>query len=128
MHFNIVKSQLSTSEFIQLMAEQFPAIKDDVLDEDYDGLITLQVRFLANYANKCISTGRLDEVRRVLNFFEAVLPKVDIKVDNALHVSFLEHLDLDKDTDHAREATKLLSRELLSTYRELRNWLNKPLR
>ena len=50
MKFKIAKTQLSTPEFLQLLVEQFPAIKDDVLDEDYKGLITLQVKFFTKYA------------------------------------------------------------------------------
>ncbi|HEK19298.1 DUF7674 family protein [Mucilaginibacter sp.] len=127
MKFKIAKTQLSTPEFLQLLVEQFPAIKDDVLDEDYKGLITLQVKFFTKYANNCISTGRLDEVRRVFEFFEAVLPKIDSDLDNALHVTFLERLNLDDDNVNAREASKLLNPKHLLIFRELRKWSNKSL-
>ncbi|PAW94196.1 hypothetical protein CKK33_12150 [Mucilaginibacter sp. MD40] len=127
MKFKIYQTQLSTQEFLQLLVEQFPAVKDDVLDEDYEGLITLQVKFFTKYANNCISAGRLDEVRRVFEFFEAVLGKVNSDINNALHVTFLKRLDLDDDNVNAREARKLIKPEHLSIFRELGKWSNKPL-
>ena len=48
---------------------------------------------LARYANDQIKRKRLDEAKRIFNFFEKVIDKVDSKTENALYVSFLEHVE-----------------------------------
>jgi hypothetical protein len=128
MKFVIVKPNLSEADFIKLLIDQFPDIKDDIIDEDYEGLIHMQVGCLADYANKCIANGRLDEVRRVFDFFEKTVEKVDSKVENALYVSFLEHVDMDNASAHASAALKLLNRKYIPAYTGLRNFMEPTLK
>ena len=92
MKFKIFKSEISKSEFLNLVVQHFPEIKD----EDYEGLIHLQVGCLARHTNKQLKIKRLDELRRVIDFFKEVVGKVDSDTENALFVSFLENLELEQ--------------------------------
>lgn len=107
-NFSIIKPEVSHAEFIQLMVEQFPAVAEDALDEEWTDLIHLQVGCLARYANECVSTNDLPEFNRILQFVDHLLPKVDSALDNALYVSFIENLHLDGSLPTRRAARALL--------------------
>ena len=121
-NFVIVNPEISHAEFIKSAAEQFPAIAAEIFDEDYEGLIHLQVACLTRYANGCLDKNNLTEFERILRFVDYVLPKVDSRLDNALHVSFVEDLGLDEDTPVLRAAKQLLSGWQLDFYVAIRNW------
>ena len=94
MNFIIGKPALSQEEFLQALTSQFPTLAEEVLDEDYAGLIHLQASCLARYANELIWTARLDLLERVFHFFREIIDKVDLDPENALYVSFLEHIEM----------------------------------
>ena len=119
MNFVIIRPEISQEEFLRHLIEQFPALKSEVEDDDYQGLIHLQVACLARYANTCVAAGKIDEVSRILDFYHQMVEKVDTSTENALYVSFLEHLELDAD-NNAKEAKKLLKPKYLNIYQELR--------
>ncbi|WP_460557143.1 DUF7674 family protein [Hymenobacter daeguensis] len=119
-NFIIVQPLLSRKAFLQLLAEEFPEIAEEVLDEDYTGLIHLQVSCMARYANLLIQNGRFDALEKLFSFFHSVVKKVDSSTENALYVSFLEHVDMDGDSEKAKAARKLLPVEYLPVWRELR--------
>jgi hypothetical protein len=118
MNFKIVKPELTTDEFLRLLVDYFPETKDEVLDPDYVGLIHLQLGGFANYANKCIETKRFDELKKIFDFFEATVTKVHTTVENALYVSFLEHVDFEGLNE--KEIKKYLNSDLYKTWTELR--------
>jgi hypothetical protein len=120
MNFVIVKPKISQEEFIQHLIELFPVLEYELKDEDYQGLIHLQVACLTRYANHCLSTGRLDELKRIFDFFQETVEKVDSATENALYVSFLEHLEMDMDNKHGEEAKQLLKPEYMKVWNELR--------
>lgn len=93
MNFTITKANVTTEEFLSHLAECFPEIKEEVLDPEYEGLIHLQIAALARYANDCTDTKKFDELKRIINFFEVMVERVDPVTENALYVSFLEHLE-----------------------------------
>jgi hypothetical protein len=121
MNFIIVKPELSQADFLQLLIMHFPSLEADVLDDA--GLIHLQVASLARYANDCLTMARLDELQRVFEFFHQTIEKVDSATENALYVSFLEHVEMGGDAFINQEARKLLKSEYLITWEGLQNWL-----
>ncbi|MFM7856566.1 MAG: hypothetical protein ACKO96_32745, partial [Flammeovirgaceae bacterium] len=118
MNFQIVKSELPANEFLKLLVDHFPEIKNEVLDPDYDGLIHLQVGGLYNYANKCVDTKRFDELKKIFDFFEATVTKVHTTVENAVYVSFLEHVDFKGLNE--KEIKKYLNPDIYKTWAEIR--------
>lgn len=119
MKFKIIKSEITTDEFLDLLTQQFPAIKEEVLDEDWNGLIHLQVACFYRYANQCIISGRLYEVRRCFDFFEKTIEKVESRTENALYVSFLEHLDMAGVERNKAESRNLLNTKYLKIWEQL---------
>ena len=124
-NFIIVQPEISHQAFIQLVAEQFSVIATDVLDEDWNGLIHLQVACLTRYANNCLVNSNLQEFERIVRFVDHVLPRVDSTVDNALHVSLIEDLEIDGDAPLRQKARQLLSSQQLEFYVAVRNWRNE---
>lgn len=118
MKFQIVKPELTADEFLQLLVDYFPVTKDEVFDPDYVGLIHLQVGGFANYTNKCIETKRFDELKKIFDFFEATVNKVNTTVENALYVSFLEHVEFKGLNE--KEIKKYLNADLFKTWTQLR--------
>ncbi|MFD1469205.1 hypothetical protein ACFQ48_13305 [Hymenobacter caeli] len=120
MNFTITKPNISQEEFLNHLVKVFPEISDEVLDEDYADLIHLQIACLARYANQLIQHSRFDVLRRVFSFFSVTVEKVDSDTENALYVSFLEHVEMDGDSVKAREARALLPAKYLPVWKALR--------
>ncbi|GAB3723903.1 hypothetical protein GCM10027594_04920 [Hymenobacter agri] len=118
-NFIIVQPQLSREAFLQSLAESFPEIAEEVLDEDYAGLIHLQVGAMARYGNRLIQTGRFDELQKLFDFFHHTVTKVDSNTENALYVSFLEHIDMAGESEKAKQARSILPAGYLSTWQAL---------
>ena len=121
MNFKIVKPEISRDELLTLLAEQFPEIEEELFDEDYAGLIHLQIGLLANHTNENIEKARFDEIQRIFDFFSVVIEKLDSTTENAFYVSFLEHRNMDGNSEKAKQALKLLPNKFLPEYRTLRN-------
>ncbi len=119
MKFKIIKSDISRSEFLGILSEQFPEIKEEIEDEDYKDLIHLQVAIFARYANDQLERKRHDELHRIFDFFEKVITKVDSRTENALYVSFLEHVELEK--LNKNEICSLLKHPHYEIWKQLRN-------
>jgi len=120
MNFIIVQSEISQAEFLNFLIAEFPEIRSEVMDEDYEGLIHLQIGCLTSYTNTCIAEGRKKKLVSIFNFFRQTLNKVDHVTENALYVSFLEHLNMEGDSANSIMARSLLSEEHLKIWRELR--------
>lgn len=112
--------ELTQAAFLTSLVTQFPSLASEVFDEDYEGLIHLQVSCLTRYANACFATARLDELARVIRFFESTVERVDSSTENALYVSFLEHLELEGETEKARKAPQLLPPHYRQIWQTLR--------
>ena len=120
MNFIIRKSRLSQEEFLHCLIERFPSLKAELADEDYKGLIHLQVSVLARYTNKCLSSGQLDELQKVFDFFHQTIEKVDSATENALYVSFLEHIEMEGTSKNVEQARRFLQPQYLTIWRKLR--------
>ena len=118
-NFIIVKPLISRVTFLQSLVEQFPELASDVLDKDYIGLIHLQIGCMARYANQLIEQARFDTLERLFNFFQNTVDKVDSSTENALYVSFLEHLEMSGDAEKSKAAQKLLQPKYLQIWCEL---------
>ena len=118
-NFVIVQPLLSREAFLQSLADSFPEIAEEVLDEDYDGLIHLQISPMARYANQLILAARFDALKKLFDFFHHVVAKVDSVTENALYVSFLEHVNMAGESEKAKQARNLLPTEYLPIWRAL---------
>jgi len=101
-----------------LMAE-FPELRDDLVYDD--GLLHLQVATLARHTEAAIESGDLATVRRDFMFMDRMLADADEFVDNAIHVSYLEHLFFDG--EHGAAAEALLSSRLREGWRMIHGYM-----
>jgi len=59
-------------------------------------------------------------VRKVIDYFQQTIERVDRATENALYVSFLEHLAFEGATINARKARAMLSPAYQHLWQELR--------
>lgn len=112
--------RLTQAAFLTGLLEQFPSLEADLLDEDYSFSIHLQAGCWATHVNNCVTTGQLEEVQRAITYFQQTIERVDPATENALSVSFLEHLEFDGSTLNAKKARAMLSPAYQHLWQELR--------
>lgn len=94
--------------FIENLVDKFPEIKEDVLDRDYDGLITLQIGVLKTFTQEAIDSNDIFIIERCFNFVDDNLDKVVFKVENSLVLSYLAKLRFNQNP----KAEKILPQRL----------------
>jgi hypothetical protein len=117
-NFVILKPKITADEFLKYLVKYFPKIREDVLDSSINGLIHLQILQLAQYINNSVNVKEFDELKRAINFFEVTVDKVDSVTENALYVSFLEHLDFNGFNE--TEIKRYLKPNCYETWKRLR--------
>jgi hypothetical protein len=105
----------TTQEFIAAALEELPEAREDV--EFVDGLPHLQIHVLADIAQRAKGAGDWDKYRQVLDLVDRFLPEADGELWNAIHVSFLEHLDFIG--PRGTQAWKLMSQRLQSAWKDI---------
>ncbi len=83
-------STLTASDASAALIDEFPEFRDEL--EELDGLLHVQFGCLSNYTEAAIDAGDLSTVRRHLEFIDRVFAQADEFVDNAVRVSYLEHI------------------------------------
>jgi len=111
---------MNNKEFINALIKVFPEIKDDVLDEDNDGLITLQISFFRKFAQNAVDNDDLLTIRKCFQFVDDMIGNVDDRIENALYLSFLNKLSFVGNPG----AEKLLSNKLLGARSEINDYEN----
>jgi len=91
--------KLSERAFLEQLVSAFPQIKEEVYDEDSDGLISLQVGCLTRYTIKAINDNKVSTALKCFRFVEQMLDKVNSNIESALVISLIGHLKFDKNPD-----------------------------
>lgn len=94
--------------FINELVSVFPSIRAEVLDEDYSGLISLQIGCFKRFTQKAIDSNDLGTVKQCFDFVEANIGNVEHKIENALYISYLGKLNIPKNS----RVEKLLPKRL----------------
>ncbi|MHA4895223.1 DUF7674 family protein [Pedobacter sp. PWIIR3] len=106
---------MNNKEFINYMVSTFPEIEDDVLDEDNDGLITLQLGYFMRYVQNALDKNDEKIIKKCFDFVEECAGHVEFKVENALYLSVLNKLDFKQN----HRAMSFLSEKLVLAKSEL---------
>jgi hypothetical protein len=85
--------------FINELITAFPEIKDEVLDEDWIGLIHLQISCLTRYTQKAIEANDVSKALKCFEFVNSIIDQVSFKIENALVVSWVFHLTFQNNTE-----------------------------
>jgi hypothetical protein len=109
------KAVLTAPMVAEALIAEFPELRDDPFYALSEGLLHLQVATLSHHTEAAIESGDLAAVRRHFAFVDRMLADADEDVDNAIHVSYLEHLLLDG--EHGAAAEALLTARLREGWR-----------
>ena len=86
---------INSVECIKLIEAEFPELSEELHNETWDGLLHLQIAVFSRFAQAMIDgcdKGKLDKTYKMaFNFYQ----NGDNAVNNAINVSFLEHLEFD---------------------------------
>jgi len=114
------KQQMNNKEFISTLIKVFPEIEDDVLDEDNNGLITLQISFFRKFTQNAVDNNDLLSIKKCFQFVDDMIGNVEDRVESALYLSFLNKLSFVRNPG----AEKLLSNKLLGARSEINDYEN----
>jgi hypothetical protein len=87
------------AEFIEALVTKFPEIKDEVLDEDYDNLVSLQVGCFRRYTQKAIDANDRPTTLKCFHFADNCIDMVEFEVENSLAISWAAKLKFDSHDD-----------------------------
>jgi len=91
--------------FINDLINAFPEIKEGVLDEDYEGLTSLQIGVFRRFTQKAIDANDLETVKKCFDFADENVGLVEHCIENSLYISYLGKLKFTSNN----AAEKLLS-------------------
>jgi hypothetical protein len=86
----------SINDFINDLVNTFPEIKEEVLDEDYEGLIALQIGCFMRFINNAINANDLVLFKKCMDFIQENINIVDKRIENSLVISCLGKLKIPK--------------------------------
>jgi hypothetical protein len=105
----------TAQEFVAAALEELPEARSDA--ESFNGLPYVQIGILAEIAQRAKGSGDWSKYEQVLALVDRFLPTADDDLRNAIHVSFLEHLDFIG--PRGEEAWKLMSPRLQSAWKDI---------
>ena len=76
--------------FLNKLIECFPDMKEEILDDDYNGLFSLQVGVFRDITQKAIDTHDLENVEKYTQF---ILDNFDDDVNNSIVLSYIQKLN-----------------------------------
>jgi hypothetical protein len=80
---------------IELIETRFPSLSKDLREEDLDGLLHCQIGVFAQFAQSVIDDGDRATWKDISQAFWEIWRSCTPDVENALNVSFLEHLNFE---------------------------------
>lgn len=113
-----METSITYTVYLQQLSEQFPEIKEELLDEDYEGLITLQTGVFKRFIQKAIQNNDVPALKRSFTYLNNNFDLFDDKVQNSIVVSLLEHLELNS------TANNLLPAKIRNIINQLSNYNN----
>ncbi|MGZ3766237.1 MAG: DUF7674 family protein [Mucilaginibacter sp.] len=87
---NIKKDE---NAFLNDLIQEFPIIKEEVIDEDYLGLMSLPIGCFRRFTQKAIDTNNLDLVKKCFLFVEENFDIVNAEIKSSLYISYLAKLN-----------------------------------
>ena len=85
---------MDRQSFLSMLAVEFPELAPQLDNSDWQGLLHPQVAEFADFAQKSIDAGDRATVDRCFRLADLAASQGDDAVQNAIGVSFVEHLNL----------------------------------
>lgn len=103
--------------FIDELINKFPEIENEILDDDYAGIISLQIGCFMRFTQNAIETNNYKIVKKCFNFVDSNIGVVEHKIENSLIISYIDKLDVKN-----ANIEKLLTQKLRKILIELNNY------
>ncbi|HEY2580318.1 MAG TPA: hypothetical protein VGI43_00840 [Mucilaginibacter sp.] len=104
--------------FIEELVNTFPEIRDEVFEEDYQGVLTWQIGCFERFTQKAVNNNDLATVKRCLDFVELNMNAVQFKIENSLVISYLGKLNF-KENQNVEKSLPVSLKDIIS---ELNNY------
>jgi hypothetical protein len=109
------------SDFERMLTERFPAIAAEI-DDFERGSLHLEMAVLARATCDAIDAGDLGQVQAHIRLVDELFSEAGPGLENAVYVSYLEHVFLDSDDPRYLSARKMLSPRLQNALIELEEY------
>jgi hypothetical protein len=116
------RPMIDSAHLVETLELAFPGIRAELHDETWDGLLHLQVAVFARYTQEQIDAHDVTELRRCFELARQFMLHGDPAVDNAMHVSYLEHLNFSDQRTERAWALKEMPEPLSSGYKLLNSY------
>jgi hypothetical protein len=113
---------INRAHLVEVLESAFPNLSQEFHDETWDGLLHLQVAIFARFTQEVIDAQDADALRRCFELAAKFMLQGDEEVDNAMHVSYLEHLDLSNGPPDRTWALRQMPDPLLDGYRRVHGY------
>ena len=84
---------MNKKDFLNKLIQCFPDIKEEILDNDYNGLFSLQVGVFRDITQKAIDTHDLENVEKYTQFILDNFDDFDDDVNNSIVLSYIQKLN-----------------------------------
>lgn len=84
---------MNKKDFLNKLIQCFPDIKEEILDNDYNGLFSLQVGVFRDITQKAIDTHDLENVEKYTQFILDNFDNFDDDVNNSIVLSYIQKLN-----------------------------------
>ncbi|WP_448825687.1 DUF7674 family protein [Capnocytophaga bilenii] len=84
---------MNKKDFLNKLIECFPDMKEEILDDDYNGLFSLQIGVFRDITQKAIDTHDLENVEKYTQFILDNFDDFDDDVNNSIVLSYIQKLN-----------------------------------
>ena len=84
---------MNKKDFLNKLIQCFPDMKEEILDDDYNGLFSLQVGVFRDITQKAIDTHDLENIEKYTQFILDNFDDFDDDVNNSIVLSYVQKLN-----------------------------------
>ena len=84
---------MNKKDFLNKLIQCFPDMKEEILDDDYNELFSLQVGVFRDITQKAIDTHDLENVEKYTQFILDNFDNFDDDVNNSIILSYIQKLN-----------------------------------
>ncbi len=114
--------KIDKDRFVEIVLAEFPQLGEEFVENE--DLLHLQMAAFSHLAKNAIDTNETETLLKCYEIAGKILEKADSDVENAIYVSFLEHLEFDNSAYRVK-AKKLLPPILRKASEELEEHFKK---
>jgi hypothetical protein len=114
---------MNHEQFVEQLLAEFPELHGEVTDEDWAGLLHLEMACFARRTQSAIDGKDRQGVSRCFEFARRVFQQADSEVKNAVYVSYLENLDFHDGKRERSWAIELMPPSLKAGWVDINQYL-----